>query len=161
MYVRTLSGQLVTISTQIDALHQMSAWGSFATTPALAEQKRLGRQIIAACGTDTLKAVLNELPLYLTADHLKVLTPLWNKLINPEVDATRQKPIVSKDSDPVDKEAIAFDLEWGAGSFSRCYQALASVRAGSKVKVSRVTAAHLQAQGIRALMADAFLAVGR
>lgn len=154
MHVRTLTGQAVSISQQIDQLHTMTVNGSHTLAGNVAYARRLGRQIAAACGGPALRAVLEELKLFLCADHHTHLGTLW-------VPIAAQADGDTKDYRPVEHESVAFDLTWGPGAYSRCEQAMVAAMGRNRVRISRVTIPQMQAQGIRAALAEAFLVLAQ
>ncbi|GEO43632.1 hypothetical protein SAE02_77800 [Skermanella aerolata] len=75
----------MTLSSQVDELNLMSECGTYASNENLVAQKKLDLQVLASCGPDALRAILAELPLYISKEHLKLITVIWLRLIDPEV----------------------------------------------------------------------------
>lgn len=153
MIVRTLTGQTVTLSSQVDNLNLMSEQGTYSTTENIALQKKLGRQILAACGPNALRAILAELPLYISPEHLKLITAIWLRLIDPDVQIGSKSKSYVQDYGPGNAKEITFEMTWGAGTCSRCDKAAAAT--GKRWEL--ITADDLSRQGIRHVMALAYL----
>jgi len=146
----------VSISQQVDALHLMSANDTYTQPSNISYARKLGRQITAACGGGALLAVLNELPDYLSSDHHTALAAIW-------VPIAARAVADSQDYDPAQDESVAFDLSWGACSYSRCQQAMTAALASNArlgiTGIGKLTVPQLQQQGIREGMAEEFLAL--
>lgn len=85
MYVRTLTGQLVTITAEVANLALMSDHRDYGTTDNIALQKQIGCRIMAFTGPEGLMTVLDELEAKLCKPQHNLLGKLWRSIANPNL----------------------------------------------------------------------------